>query len=179
MITLTDIKEILSETFPWFFPHGFKILIILAIAGGINRVLHSVVDQIVRREIRDSIPEEEERNRIETLVGVFEGTFRFVLWVVALLMILPELGVETAPILASLGVAGLAVGMAARDIIADFVAGIFIILENQYHLGDFVKVAGVEGTVREITLRRTIIKDQDGQMHSIPNSKISIVTKKN
>ncbi|MBD3208491.1 MAG: mechanosensitive ion channel, partial [Candidatus Nealsonbacteria bacterium] len=150
-----------------------------AIAGGINRVLHSVVDQIVRREIRDSIPEEEERNRIETLVGVFEGTFRFVLWVVALLMVLPEMGVETAPILASLGVAGLAVGMAAREIIADFVTGIFIILENQYHLGDFVKVAGVEGTVKEITLRRTIVEDQDGQMHSIPNSKISIVTKKN
>ena len=92
-------------------------------------------------------------------------------------MVLPELGVNTAPILASVGVAGLAIGMASKDIVSDFVSGLFIILEDQYHLGDKVKVAGLEGKVIEITLRRTIIKDGEGRTHSIPNSKVTVVSK--
>ncbi len=93
-------------------------------------------------------------------------------------MILPEFGINTAPILASLGVAGLAIGMAAKDIVSDFIAGLFIIMENQYRLGDKVKVAGLEGKVKEITLRRTILESEDGSTHSIPNSKVAVVSKK-
>ena len=71
----------------------------------------------------------------------------------------------------------LAVGMAARGIVADFIFGIFILLEGQYDIGDKVKIVGLEGIVEEITLRRTIIKDKEGAFHYIPNSQIKIVSR--
>jgi len=93
-------------------------------------------------------------------------------------MILSELGINITPILASLGIVGLAVGMAAKDIIADFISGIFILLEGQYYIGDEVKIGDIEGKVKEITLRRTILKDKDNMLHFIPNSQIKIVARK-
>lgn len=173
-----DFINIVPNLVAWFFLHGIKVVLILIVAILITKFLKGFIEKIVRAKIRDSIPEEEERKRIETLVSVFEGTLKFIIWVIALLMILPEFGVNIAPILAGVGVLGLAVGMAAQNIISDFISGLFIILENQYHLGDSVKIAGFEGEVVEITLRRTIIKDQDGNFHSIPNSHIKTVSKK-
>ena len=93
-------------------------------------------------------------------------------------MILSELGINITPILASLGIVGLAVGMAAKDIIADFISGVFILLEGQYYIGDEVKIGDIEGKVKEITLRRTILKDKDNMLHFIPNSQIKIVARK-
>ncbi len=173
-----NITGFISNLTSWFVLHGVKVFLILFVAIVINRFLKTFIEKAVKKRIRDSIPAEEERKRIETLVTVFEGTFKFILWIVAILMIMPEFGLDITPILAGVGVAGLAVGMAARDIVSDFIAGLFIILENQYHLGDEVKIAGLEGEVKEITLRRTIIQDKEGNFHSIPNSKITIVSKK-
>ena len=121
---------------------------------------------------------ERKAKKAETLISVFEGTTNFVVWIIAVLMILPEFKIDITPILTSLGVAGLAIGMAARSVISDFISGIFIIFENQYNVGDKVKIAGIEGEVREITLRRTIIKDKNNVLHLIPNSQIKIVSKK-
>ena len=173
-----EITRFFQNSTSWLLMHGIKIILILGIAIFVNIFLKAFITKIVKTRIKDSIPAEEERKRIETLVIVFEGTAKFILWVVTILMILPEFGVNIAPILAGVGVAGLAVGMAARDIVSDFISGLFIILENQYHLGDKVKIAGIEGIVKEITLRRTIIEDDEGNFHSIPNSKINIVSKK-
>jgi small-conductance mechanosensitive channel len=173
----TYVIDSIPTVITWFLLHGAKILVILAIAALITRFLKNFIKQAVRVNIKNHIPEQEKRRRVETLVSVFEGTLTFVIWILATLMILPEFGVNIAPILAGVGVAGLAVGMAAREIVADFISGLFIVMENQYHLGDKIKVAGLEGEVQEITLRRTIIKDEEGNFHSIPNSKITIVTK--
>lgn len=173
-----DITGLINNITSWFLAHGIKIILILAAAVLINRFLKTFVKKAITKQIRNNIPKEEEKQRIETLISVFEGTFTFIVWMVAVLMVLPELGVNTAPILASIGVAGLAIGMATKDIISDFISGLFIILENQYHIGDKVKIAGLKGTVKEITLRRTIIKDEEGGIHSIPNSKVTIVSKK-
>jgi len=73
---------------------------------------------------------------------------------------------------------GLAMGMAAKDILADFIAGLFILLEGQYYVGDKIKISGLEGEVKEITLRRTIIRDEAGIIHSFPNSQIKLFSKK-
>jgi small conductance mechanosensitive channel len=173
-----DIQNLYQSLISWVLGHGVKIIAILIVTSLISRFLKVFIKKIVTKQIRDSIPAEEERKRIETLVSVFEGTLKFVIWIVALLMILPEFGINPTPILASLGVVGLAIGMAAKGIVIDFISGIFIILENQYHLGDEVKIAGLEGKVKEITLRRTIIQDKDGIIHSIPNGKVVTVSKK-
>lgn len=173
-----EIAISIQNLISWFFSHGIKVVLILVITGLINRFLRSFIIKMVKRQIKNNIPQEEERKRIETLVTVFEGTLKFIVWVIAILMILPEFGLNIAPILAGVGVVGLAIGMAARDIVSDFISGLFIILENQYHIGDNIKVAGLEGKVKEITLRRTIIEDKGGTFHSIPNGKITIVSKR-
>lgn len=173
-----DIQNLIQNSISWFLAHGIKIIIILIAANLINRFLRTIIKKAVESQIKNKISEQEKRRRIETLIAVFEGTLKFIIWIVALLMILPELGLEIAPLLAGIGVAGLAVGMAAKDIISDFIAGLFIIIEDQYHIGDKVKISNIEGIVEEITLRRTIIKSKDGLVHSIPNSKITVISKK-
>jgi len=173
-----DIQNFIQNSISWFLTHGIKIIVILIAVSLINRFLKTVIRKAVESQIQNKISKKKKRRRIETLISVFEGTLKFIIWIAALLMILPELGLEIAPILAGVGVAGLAVGMAARGIVSDFISGLFIILENQYHIGDKIKISNIEGTVEEITLRRTIIKSEDGLIHSIPNSKITIVSKK-
>ncbi len=173
-----EIQNLIQNLTSWFLAHGIKIVIILIAANLINRFSKTIIKRTIEKQIQGNISEQEERMRIETLIAVFEGTLKFIVWVIALLMILPEFGLEIAPILASVGVMGLAVGMAAKDIISDFIAGLFIIMENQYYIGEKIKVAGVEGKVKEITLRKTIIESEDGSIHSIPNSKVTVVSKK-
>jgi small conductance mechanosensitive channel len=121
---------------------------------------------------------EEREKRIETLISIFKSSSRLIIYSFAILMILPEFGINITPILTGLGLVGLAVGIGAKDIISDFIAGIFIILENQYQIGDEIKIAGVEGKVKEVTLRRTIIVDSNNVSHSVPNSQIKLVSKK-
>lgn len=173
-----DIQIIIQNIVSWFLAHGIKIILILVVTVLINRFLKSFIKRVIKKQIRNNISKEEERKRIETLMSVFEGTLKFIVWVAAVIIILPELGLNIAPVLTGVGIVGLAVGMASRDIVSDFISGLFIILENQYRIGDIIKIAGLEGEVKEITLRRTIIKDKEDTFHSIPNSKITIVSKK-
>ena len=93
-----------------------------------------------------------------------------------LFTILAEIGVNIGPALASLGVVGFAVGFGAQSIIKDIINGIFILMENQYSIGDVVKAGGVSGLVEEVNLRRTILRDLDGVVHYIPNGEINLVS---
>jgi small conductance mechanosensitive channel len=77
-----------------------------------------------------------------------------------------------------LGLVGFAISMAAKDILSDFISGIFVLLEDQYHVGDKIRVGNLEGEVVEFNLRRTVLKDESGILHLIPNSQIKIVSKK-
>jgi small-conductance mechanosensitive channel len=95
---------------------------------------------------------------------------------VAALEILPLLGFKLGPLLASAGVAGLAIGFGAQTLAHDFINGFFILLENQYDLGDVVRIAGVQGIVEEMTLRHTTLRDDDGTVHIVPNSQATIVS---
>lgn len=114
--------------------------------------------------------------QVRTLASVINsiGVFMILFW--ALLQTLPLLGFELGPLLASAGVAGLAIGFGAQTLVHDFINGFFILLENQYDIGDNVRIAGVKGTVEEMTLRRTVLRDDDGTLHTVPNSQITIVS---
>lgn len=173
-----NLQNFIPNLISWLLSHGIKIILILITAYLTSRFLKIFLEKAIRKQIRDKISSEEKRKRTETLISVFGGTLKFIIWIIAFLMILPELGMNIAPILAGVGVVGLAVGMAARDVISDFISGLFIILEDQYRVGDKVKIGAIEGEVEEITLRRTIIKDEAGFLHSIPNSQIKLVSKK-
>ncbi|MDP3991175.1 MAG: mechanosensitive ion channel [Candidatus Nealsonbacteria bacterium] len=166
----------IDSFFPWLSESWFKIAVILFVAVLINRYAKRLLRQTIDKLVQNKI-EGDNKRRVDTLVGVLGGTIRFVVWIIAFMLILPEFGVDPAPILAGVGLLGLAVGLASKDIIADFISGLFILLEDHYHIGDIVKVAGVEGKVELITLRRTILKDENGVVHSVPNSQIKIVSK--
>ena len=89
----------------------------------------------------------------------------------AALQILPLLGINMGPLLASAGIAGVAVGFGAQTLVHDFINGFFILVENQYDIGDIIKIAGVQGTVELMTLRRTVLRDADGTVHNVPSSR--------
>tara|TARA_Y100000590_G_scaffold379342_1_gene446935 strand:+ start:71 stop:1045 length:975 start_codon:yes stop_codon:yes gene_type:complete len=116
--------------------------------------------------------------RAETLSSVFVGATVALIYVSALFMVLTELSVPVGPVLGGFGVAGIAVGFGAQHLVRDLISGIFILAENQYRTGDVVTVAGVSGLVESINLRRTVLRDLDGQVHVIPNGEITVAANK-
>ena len=86
------------------------------------------------------------------------------------------LGINVAPLLASAGIAGLAIGFGAQTLVKDFINGFFILVENQYDIGDTIKIAGVQGVVETMTLRRTVLRADDGSQNTVPSSQITIVS---
>jgi len=112
-------------------------------------------------------------NRSKTISHVITNTCGAVIGIIVLFTILGQVGVNIGPALASLGIVGLAISFGAQRFIKDIINGLFILLENQYDIGDVVKVSGISGLVEEINLRRTVLRDLDGVVHYIPNSEIS------
>jgi moderate conductance mechanosensitive channel len=110
------------------------------------------------------------------VAGVLTSVGVFVISFVALLMVLGQLGLNLGPMLASAGIAGLAIGFGAQTLVHDFINGFFILLENQYDIGDTVRIAGVKGVVERMSLRNTVLRDEDGTLHTVPNSAIQIVS---
>ncbi len=92
------------------------------------------------------------------------------------LLVLEQIGLDVGPAIAGLGVVGIAIGFGAQAIVRDFFSGILILLENQYGQGDVVEIAGVTGTVEELTLRRTVLRDADGVVHNVPNGEIKVAS---
>jgi small-conductance mechanosensitive channel len=177
LVTMGDVDwERITD---WLLTHGLRILLILVIACVVDVVLRVVVPHIIRPTVSRQMegqPEEEIKQRIRTLVAVLRGSGRFVIVVLALFTILPELGINITPILASVGIAGIALGFGAQSLVKDFLSGLFILLENQYSKGDVVTVAGTTGLVEEVGLRRTVLRDLDGIVHHVPNGEISVAS---
>ncbi len=113
---------------------------------------------------------------MRTLASVVTSIGVFVILFVAALEVLPLFGLNLGPLLASAGVAGLAIGFGAQTLVKDFINGFFILIDNQYDIGDKVSIAGVKGIVEDMSLRRTTLRDDDGTVHIVPNSQITIVS---
>ena len=154
---------------------------VVAILVGTVVVLF-VLRRVLKRLITLRIPKirEEEPGQLAQRSGILASagvrSVSFTVWIVVFLMALSELGVNTAPVLASVGLAGLAVGFAAQNIIRDYLHGFFIIMEDWYRVGEVAVVAGIGGVVVEISLRRTVLRDLDGAMYVIPHSKIELAS---
>ena len=118
----------------------------------------------------------EERKRIETLERVFRYIASVVVTVVAFMLVLSQLGISIAPILATAGVAGLTIGFGAQSLVKDYFTGFVMLIENQIRVGDVVEVAGKVGAVEELTLRYVRLRDYEGAVHYVPNGAILTVT---
>jgi small-conductance mechanosensitive channel len=172
VITSDEVKQ-------WLLDKGLSVFIILVVGVVLwlvlKRIVSSLVNSIMAKPKKGESPEGSKR-RAKTLVNVFVGLGRIIIFLVILLMVLSELGVEIGPLLAGLGIVGIAVGFGAQYLIRDLIAGVFILMENQYRIGDVAKVADVTGVVEEINLRKTVLRDIDGVVHHVPNGEIRVAS---
>lgn len=161
----------------WFMAHGLLVLVIAAIAYLLYRLVRTATPGLVRSSIvgrgKGRKAREDLARRVQTLSSALTTIFGIVILIAATFMILSEVGVDVTPLLATAGVAGIAVGFGAQSLIKDMLAGLFILMEDQYNKGDVVKVAGIAGLVEDVTLKRTVLRDLDGIVHSIPNGEIT------
>ena len=163
----------------WLVDHGIPILIIVVVGAVLWFALNKFLPPIVRRAVartKDKESKEGMEKRTNTLLSIFKGVGRVFIIIVAIMMVLDEVGVPIAPVLAGFGIAGIAIGFGAQYLIRDLIAGIFIIMENQYRVGDVARVADIAGLVEEVTLRKTVLRDLDGIVHHIPNGEIRVAS---
>lgn len=163
---------------PWLLTSGVKVIFITIAAFIIHKILAKFIARAVKIAVRPdhfSSPDAEEK-RENTLIQIFTTTAQIALIIMATLMILQEFGIEIAPILAAAGIVGLAFGFGGQYLIRDVISGLFIILENQYRIGDVVSFDNASGAVQEISLRKTTLRDMDGTVHHIPHGEIKKVS---
>jgi small-conductance mechanosensitive channel len=155
---------------------GIRAVIILLLARLAVRVARLVIRRGVARLLSSRRATDREfATRLRTLTSLAESATRLIVWILAGLTILAVFGVPIGPLLASAGVAGLAVGLGAQTLIRDIIGGIFIVLEDQFHVGDVITVNAISGQVESLTLRYTVLRTLDGAYVVIPNGEIRIV----
>jgi len=164
---IADSQEFIHAKLP-------RLIVVAAIAFILNKLLQIVTRRMVRvAEQHAAGPGR--IGEVRTLAGVIRNTGLVIIGLIAGLQFLDALGLNLAPLIASAGVAGVAIGLAAQNIVKDMFNGILILVEGQFNVGDTVRVAGVLGVVEAMTLRKTTVRDGDGTLYIIPNSQITTV----
>jgi small-conductance mechanosensitive channel len=151
-----------------------KIIIIAAVANIIIRIGKVTIHNIFK--IRDRSPLRTSERREETLSKLLDNVLSYVIYFIAFMMILSVLGIDVKALLAGAGIVGLAIGFGAQSLVKDILSGFFIIFEDQFSVGDHIRVGQFEGDVEAIGLRTTKIKSWTGELHILPNGSINQVT---
>lgn len=170
----------------WFTRNGIELIIILLSAAVAYFVGTRIVAFIVKRAVKGARHRAWHKKDIEkrqkTLVGLFVTLWRIIIFFTVLYALLkvfvPAIGDALAPLFASAGIIGVALGFGAQSLIKDFLSGIFIISENQYRVGDVIDIEGFSGTVERIGTRSTVLRDVDGNVHYFPNGMVQHVINK-
>lgn len=163
----TDTQEFIRSKLPH--------LIIVALIGFVlSRLLRMLTTRMIRVAEQHAVGGSR-ISQVRTLAGVIRTTGLAIIAAIVSMQFLAAVGVNLAPLLASAGVAGVAIGLAAQNIVRDMLNGILILIEDQFNVGDTVRVAGVAGVVEAMTLRKTTVRDADGTLYVIPNSQITTV----
>jgi small conductance mechanosensitive channel len=152
----------------------FLILVLAWVLLSMTRMLLRALNSKMVARNHDT----EERKRIETLTRVVRYAASVIIGALTVMLILAEIGISIAPILATAGVAGLAIGFGAQSLVKDYFTGFVMLIENQIRVGDIVEVSGKSGVVEEVTLRYVRLRDLDGSVHFVPNGVIATVTNK-
>jgi len=169
--------ETLKTLASWLTTSGIKIigiLIGLVILSQMSRWIAKWMEKFVYE--KDPLQASEAKKRAHTLGNILRHAFLIIITFVAVLMILGELEIQLGPLLATAGIGALAIGFGAQSLVKDVISGFFIILENQYRIGDVIEVAGVSGLVESVSLRKTVLRDLQGKVHTIPNGEIKVVS---
>ena len=195
-------NEKLSEIISWIIERPLKVVVILLVAMIVNRLLRRAIDRMVERIVSAREQEQEaakiesektlstvgerarrklqrisehgerSRQRALTLGAVLRGTSTAIVYLMGLMIALGEIGLDLGPLLAGAGIVGLAIGFGAQSLVSDFIAGVFVIIEDQYGVGDWVDVGSASGTVEKISLRTTVLRSAHGTVWVVPNGEI-------
>ena len=148
------------------------LLVIIAAALVLNHLLHLVTKLIVKPATTQTRAAQAREQQTQTLAGVVNSAGRKIVWSVALLMATQEFGINVTPLVALAGLASLAVGFGAQNLVRDIITGVYIILEDQYVVGDTIQVGDTIGRVERLTLRRTVVRDPRGALVTVSNGDI-------
>jgi len=152
-------------------PHLIVVVLIGFILSRLLRLATSRMIHVAERHASEPV----HISQVRTLAGVIRTTGLAVIGLIVSMQALDAVGINLAPLLASAGVAGIALGLAAQNIVRDMLNGVLILIEDQFNVGDTVRLAGLAGTVEAMTLRKTTVRDADGTLYVIPNSQITTV----
>jgi small-conductance mechanosensitive channel len=175
MAHLEWLKSFVSGYYPLLI-HLLRLLVIFVVAYITTKLVGTVVPRIRKRIVSGMTrtgSNLELEKRAATLGGIFRKTVGLVIWIVAVIMGLKEVGFDITPILAGAGVVGLAVGFGAQNLVRDFISGVFLLLEDQVRVGDVAIVNGTGGLVEKINLRTIALRGLDGTLYVIPNGSIT------
>lgn len=181
IITQSFWHDLLQRFFKWSVVQLPSIAILILIFIGLMRLLIFIVNRLKklaqhRANKAENTNLEEAQKRITTLTGIILGVGKIFLWVIFLLILLSKFNINIAPILASAGIVGLAVGFGAQELVRDFISGFFILLEDQIRTGDVAIINGTTGTVEKIEMRTTTLRDASGVVHIFQNGKINTLS---
>jgi len=153
-----------------------KIILILIIARLSIRIINSIINQFFEKQkkLKFSI----DPTRVDTMKGLIKSILTYVIYFIAFTAIVKFFGIDISGLIATAGIGGLALGFGAQNLVRDIITGFFILFEEQFGVGHYVEVSGVQGVVEEMALRVTKIRDFNGDIHIIPNGEISKVTNK-
>lgn len=163
---------------PWLYDHGPRIIFIFVGAIALYYLSKRFIVKVVRAAVIGQFQESEEAEvkREDTLIKIFIWTARLIIVGVAIMLFLHELAIPIGPMLAGAGILGLALGFGGQYMIRDFITGFFIILENQYRIGDVVSLDQTTGKVEDVSLRMTKLRDLDGVVHHVPHGDVKRVS---
>jgi small conductance mechanosensitive channel len=157
-------------------PNALHLLGILVIALVVNRILRAITNLLVKHAASQARAAQIREQQTRTLAGVLYGAASKVIWGVALLTAMPEFGINVTPVATLAGLGSLALGFGAQNLVRDVITGFYIVLEDQYVVGDTIQFGDYAGRVEHLTLRRTVIRDARGALVTIANGEIRTVS---
>lgn len=158
----------------WLSTSGVRIAVIIVIAFVALDLIRALIHKIQLPP--DLVGQQRAQTRAKTIRTLLDGILRALVWVVVFFVVLDEVGLNIVPLLAGAGIVGLAIGFGAQSLVRDVITGFFVLAEDQYGVGDVVKIGDLSGLVERITLRTTILRDLEGRVHVIPNGEVTKVT---
>jgi small-conductance mechanosensitive channel len=169
-----DVDAYLDKLGEWVMTNGLRVVLILILTLVVIKVLQLINVRLFKRagEKKD----EEFKKRMDTLGSIIGSLLKVTIIIVAVIMIMGELGVKVGPILAAAGIVGVAIGFGAQHLVKDLISGFFILMDDQIRVGDVVQVADKGGLVERVNLRITTLRDLAGNVHYVRNGEIGVIT---
>ena len=167
--------QLMERLITWLLTSGVRILIIMLLAWIAIRVLRGLTARLHKTMVGKSVSLERLK-RADTILGMLRTVGAIFVGLAATMMALRETGIDIAPVIATAGVGGLAIGFGAQTLVKDVISGFFLLVEEQVRIGDIVEVAGKSGVVERISLRTVRLRDVGGNVHVVPNGNVTLVT---